>query len=317
MAAITVIGSINTDLVVRSSEIPAPGQTLMGHSFIVTGGGKGANQAVAAARLGGDVSLVAKIGADAFGKMSLDNFKKEKINIDHVYIDDLSPSGVAIIVVDDKGENIIVVAPGANAKLSARDIMLAEPVIENADIVLLQLEIPIDTIAEAIKLAKKHERMILLNPAPAASIPNQVLRSVDLITPNQSEALALTGIMVNDVITAQDACDRLHDKGITTVIITMGNKGAYLSSPGHKGLISGFNNVQVVDTVAAGDTFCGALAIAITEKRDLYSAVKFANAAAALSVTKQGAQASIPNRQEVDSMLASQSPTITGSTHDV
>ncbi len=304
MPAITVIGSINTDLVVRSSVIPAPGQTLMGHSFITTGGGKGANQAVASVRLGGEVSLVAKIGADAFGKMSLDNFKKEKINIDHVYIDDHAPSGVAIIVVDDKGENIIVVAPGANAELSCGDIRLAEPVIENADIILLQLEIPMDTIAEAITIANKHKRMILLNPAPAASIPDQVLRAVDIITPNQSEAKALTGIMVKDVITAQEASDRLHEKGIQTVIITMGDKGAYLSSPDHKDLVSGFNNVQVIDTVAAGDTFCGALAIAITEKKDLCSAVKFANAAAALSVTKQGAQTSIPNRQEVDSVLA-------------
>lgn len=303
MRNIAVIGSINTDMVIRSSQIPMSGQTLMGHSFMTTGGGKGANQAVAAVRLGGEVSLIAKIGTDTFGKMSLENFKKEGIHTEHVYTDKNAPSGVAFIVVDDKGENSIVVAPGANAGLNEKDIRNAEDVIAKADIILLQLEIPMTTVAEAISLAKKHNRMVMLNPAPAAPIPEEILRSVDIIVPNQSETKMLTGITVNDIAAAQQACDVLHSKGVSTVIITMGEQGAYHSSENFKGLVGGFNAGKTVDTVAAGDTFCGGLAIAVAEGKTLQQGVQFANAAAALSVTKAGAQASIPSRTEVESLL--------------
>ena len=303
MSRIVVIGSVNTDMVVRSSRIPSPGQTLMGHSFMTTGGGKGANQAVAAARLGGDVSLIARIGSDAFGKMAVENFKKEKISTENIYTDSDAPSGVAFIVVDDSGENVIVVAPGANAKLSEKDIQDAEEVIKTAGIILFQLEIPVLTVAEGIRLAKKHKRMVMLNPAPAASIPAEILHAVDIITPNQTEALTLTAIAVNDAVTAQQACDVLHGMGILTVVITMGEQGAYISSDSYKGLVAGFTAGAVVDTVAAGDTFCGGLAIAIAEGKTLQHAVQFANAAAALSVTKTGAQASIPVRAEVINLL--------------
>ncbi len=303
MSRIVVIGSINTDMVVRSSQIPLPGQTLMGHSFTTTGGGKGANQAVAAARLGADVSLIARIGNDAFGEMSVESFKKEKISTENIYTDSDAPSGVAFILVDDKGENIIVVAPGANAALNEKDIQDAEDVIKKAGIVLLQLEIPMLTVAEGIRLAKKHNRMVMLNPAPAAPIPEEILHLVDIITPNQTEALMLTGIAVNDALTAQQACDVLHGMGILTIIITMGEQGAYISSDNYKGLVPGFNAGTVVDTVAAGDTFCGGLAVAIVEGKSLQHAVQFANAAAALSVTKTGAQASIPVRAEVVNLL--------------
>lgn len=303
MSRIAVIGSINTDMVVRSTEIPKPGQTLMGHSFITTGGGKGANQAVAAARLGGEVSLIARIGADAFGEISLENFKKEKINTAHVYTDQNAPSGIAIIVVDDKGENVIVVAPGANTLLNEDDIQKAEDTIKNADIVLLQLEIPMNTVAEGVNLAKKYKRTVILNPAPASAIPEDILQQIDIITPNQTEALSLTGITITNVTSAQQACDILHDKGISTVIITMGEQGAYLSSGNDKQMVAGYNAGKAIDTVAAGDTFCGGLAIAIAEGKSLYEAIQFANAAAALSVTKAGAQASIPNREEVTNLL--------------
>jgi ribokinase len=303
MSRIAVIGSINTDMVVRSSEIPKPGQTLMGHSFITTGGGKGANQAVAAARLGGEVSLIAKIGADAFGEISLENFKKEKINTAYVYTDQHAPSGIAIIVVDDKGENIIVVAPGANALLNQDDINSAEEAIKNSDIVLFQLEVPMSTVAEGVRLAKKHNRLVMLNPAPASAIPGDILQHIDIITPNQTEVLALTGITVNDITSAQQACDILHNKGITTVIITMGEQGSYLSSGNDKKMVAGYNAGKAIDTVAAGDTFCGGLAIAIAEGKSLNEAIQFANAAAALSVTKAGAQASIPNRDDVTKLL--------------
>jgi ribokinase len=307
MSRIAVIGSINTDMVVRSTEIPKPGQTLMGHSFITTGGGKGANQAVAAARLGGEVSLIAKIGADAFGEISLESFKKEKINTSHIYTDQNAPSGIAIIVVDDKGENIIVVAPGANALLSEDDIQKAEEAIKNANIILFQLEIPINTVAAGVQLAKEHNRTVMLNPAPASAIPADILQHIDIITPNQTEALALTGITVNDIFTAQQACDTLHAKGISIVIITMGEKGAYLSSGNEKRMVGGYNAGKAIDTVAAGDTFCGGLAIGIAEGKSLYEAIQFANAAAALSVTKAGAQASIPFREQVTTLLKSTS----------
>ena len=303
MRKIVVIGSINTDMVVRSSQIPLPGQTVMGHSFMTTGGGKGANQAVAAARLGADVSLIARIGSDAFGELSIESLKKEKIATENIYTDSDAPSGVAFIVVDDRGENIIVVAPGANATLNEKDIQHAEDTIKTAGIVLFQLEIPMRTVAEGIRLAKKHNRMVMLNPAPATSIPEEILHSVEIITPNQTEALTLTGIAVNDAVTAQQACDILHGMGILTVIITMGEQGAYVSSNSYKGLVAGFNAGAVVDTVAAGDTFCGGLAIAIAEGKSLQHAVRFANAAAALSVTKAGAQASIPVRAEVMNLL--------------
>ena len=303
MNKIVVIGSINTDMVVRSSQLPFPGQTLMGHSFQTTGGGKGANQAVAAARLGAEVSLIARIGDDAFGKMSIENFKKENINIENIYTDRDAPSGVAFIVVDDKGENIIVVAPGANATLNEKDIQDAEDVIKKADVILFQLEIPMSTVAEGIRLAKKHNRMVMLNPAPAASIPKEILQSVDIITPNQTETLVLTGIAVNDAITAQHACNVLHGMGVLTVIVTMGEQGAYISSDNYHGLIPGFTAGVVIDTVAAGDTFCGGLAIALAEGKSLKDAVQFANAAAALSVTKIGAQASIPIRTEVINLM--------------
>jgi len=303
MSRIVVIGSINTDLVVRSARIPLPGQTLMGHSFTTTGGGKGANQAVAAARLGGDVSLIGRIGSDAFGELSIESLTKEKISTRNIYRDSTAASGVAFIVVDDSGENIIVVAPGANAALNEKDIQDAEDVIKTAGIILFQLEIPIRTVAEGIKLAKKHNRTVILNPAPAASIPEELLHLVDIITPNQTEALTLTGIAVNDAATAQQACNVLHGMRVSTVIITMGDQGAYISSDSYKGLVAGFNAGAVVDTVAAGDTFCGGLAIAIAEGKSLQQAVQFANAAAALSVTKAGAQTSIPARAEVINLL--------------
>src|SRR5579871_5960221 len=300
MKKIVVIGSINTDMVVRSSQIPSPGQTLMGHSFISTGGGKGANQAVAASRLGGNVTLIGKVGDDSFGKLSIKNFTDEKINTQFIYTDEKEPSGVAFIVVDDKGENIIVVAPGANATLNEKDIKNAEEQIKECDAILFQLEIPLATVEAGMKFAKQYSKTIILNPAPAAELSDTLLSHVDIIVPNQSEAHLLTNIVVSDVYTASKACDVLHSKGIETVIITMGEQGAYISSTQYKNLIPGFKAGKVVDTVAAGDTFCGALTIALAEGKKINEAVRFANAAAAISVTRQGAQTSTPYRNEVD-----------------
>ncbi len=300
---IVVIGSINTDMVVNSPKIPVPGQTLIGHSFITTGGGKGANQAMAAARLGGDVVLISKVGDDAFGKVSIANFEKENINTAFISVDKKEPSGVAFIVVDDKGENIIVVAPGANGKLSSDDILSAKEEIRQCSAVLFQLEIPLETVEASMKLAKQHGKTVVLNPAPATALSDELLSYVDIIVPNQSEAFLLTGIAVNNKETAAVAADALHRKKIGTVIITMGELGAYVSSSSYQDIVAGFKAGKVIDTVAAGDTFCGALTIALAEGKKIEEAVKFANAAAALSVTKQGAQASVPYRNEVDEFM--------------
>jgi ribokinase len=305
MKKIAVIGSINTDLVVRSATIPRAGQTLMGHSFMTTGGGKGANQAVAAARLGGRVTLVGKVGNDSFGQTAIENFRKEGMDVSHVYRDELTPSGIAVIVVDDLGENIIVVAPGANAGLSINDLLNAEPQIEEADIVLFQLEIPMATVAAGISIAKKYARTVILNPAPAATIPDEILQSVDVIVPNQTEAELLTGVSVIDMATAGTASEYLHAKGIPVVILTMGEQGAYLSSAIFKGMVPGFETGMVIDTVAAGDTFCGGLAIALAKGKPLKQAVEFANAAAGIAVTRAGAQSSIPFEMEVERLLQS------------
>jgi ribokinase len=306
MKKIVVIGSINTDMVVRSPQIPSPGQTLMGHSFISTGGGKGANQAVAAARLGGDVVLIGKVGNDDLGKTSIKNFEGEKINTAFIYADKKQPSGVAFIVIDEKGENIIVVAPGANAILNEDDLKNAAEEISKCDVVLFQLEIPLVTVEAGMKLAKHYKKTVILNPAPAAELPDEILSHVDIIIPNQSEAFILTNIVVSDLYTASKACDVLHNKGIETVIITMGESGAYVSCTQYKNLVPGFKAGKTVDTVAAGDTFCGALAIALAERKEMEEAVKFANAAAAISVTRNGAQDSAPYRNEVDEFLRKQ-----------
>jgi ribokinase len=303
MKNIVVIGSINTDMVLRTARIPKAGETLLGHSFISTGGGKGANQAVAAARLSGQVCLVGKIGDDNLGKTAIDNFRKEKLDTNHISVDQKLPSGVAFIVVDEKGENMIVVAPGANGGLTREEVQDAEAVIRQADIVLLQLEIPLETVLEGMILAKKHHRMVVLNPAPAARLSDEFFRCIDIIVPNQPEAQLLTGIQVNDNATAQSASMLLHEKGIPAVVITMGERGAYVSSKYFSGLVPGFNAGTVVDTVAAGDTFCAALAIGISEGNPIEKAVEFANAAAAISVTRHGAQDSGPYRREVDELL--------------
>jgi len=300
---IAVVGSINTDMVVGTQHIPAPGQTLMGHSFIITGGGKGANQAVAAARLGGHVSFIGRVGNDTFGETSVKLLSAENINTDCIGVDEKEPSGVALIVVDSKGENIIVVAPGSNAALQPQHVLQAALQIEDSSIVLFQLEIPLTTVEAGMKLVKQLGKTVLLNPAPAAALSVEMLGYVDILVPNQSETFSLTGIEVNNETDAAAACELLHQKGIKTIIITMGAAGAYISSAHYKGMIKGFTADKVVDTVAAGDTFCGALAVELAAGKMIDEAVRFANAAACLSVTKKGAQASIPDRKEVIEFL--------------
>lgn len=295
---ILVIGSSNTDMVVQSGHLPAPGETILGGSFLMNPGGKGANQAVAASRLGGNVTFVTRTGDDVFGKQTIQNLQQEGIHTDFVSIDPELPSGVALITVDAQGENCIVVAPGSNMALHPDDL---DPVIDRmnmAEIILLQLEIPLETVRYAIEMANRYEVKVILNPAPAQKLPDQMLKDLYLITPNESEAEILTGIRVTDTASAEKAARILRDKGIEQVIITMGAAGAYVLSGKHSELIPA-PKVNAVDTTAAGDTFNGALAVALSEGFLILEATRFANRAAAIAVTRPGAQASTPYRHEL------------------
>ena len=296
--SIIVIGSSNTDMVIKSSHLPAPGETILGGFFFMNAGGKGANQAVAAARLGGNVSFIAKVGKDIFGKQAIQLFKKEGIDTSSVLKDRNLPSGVALIMVDNKAENCIVVASGANAALSSRNLKKFKEKIESASIVLMQLETPVETVAYAASVAFVKNIKVVLNPAPACALPDALLSHVSIITPNEKEAEMLTGIKVNDISSAEQAAHALHNKGIDTVIITMGAKGALLFHEDKFSVIES-PKVEAVDTTAAGDVFNGALAVAIAEGKEMTEAVKFACSAASISVTRLGAQASAPYRKEL------------------
>lgn len=294
---IIVIGSSNTDMVVKSKKLPLPGETILGGTFLMNAGGKGANQAVAAARLGGNVTLVAKVGNDVFGKQSVEGFKKEKINADFVFIDEGTPSGTALIMVNEEGENCIVVAPGANAQLLPADIEQVKD-ISDAAIILMQLEIPMITIEAVAKNAKANHQKIIINPAPAQKLSNELLNDLFLITPNETEATLLTGIKVEDEITASQAAEVFLSKGVQNVIITLGKQGAYFKNKELK-FKTDAPIVKAIDTTAAGDTFSGALAVAVTEKMSWPQAVQFAVQAASIAVTRMGAQASVPYRKEM------------------
>jgi ribokinase len=307
MHKIVVVGSINTDMVVRTDHIPAPGETLLGNSFFITGGGKGANQAVAVAKMKAHACMIGKVGNDVFGQQAILNLQHENVDTSYVYTDNTQPSGVALIAVADNGENSIIVAAGANSSLNRDDILKAEGIIADAECIVLQLEIPLDTVIVAIELAKKHRKKVVLNPAPAAILPAEILRQTDIIIPNQTEAALMTGTPVTDPGEAATAASWFHQQGIHTVLITLGEKGCYVSDPSFRGMIEGYAAGTVVDTVAAGDTFCGAVTVALAEGMPLAKAVRFANIAAGLSVTKNGAQTSIPSRDETDAIFTTTS----------
>lgn len=298
MKRIIVLGSTNTDMVVKAARIPVPGETILGGRFLMNPGGKGANQAVAAARLGGDVTFVAKVGDDLFGREAKALFAKEGIRTDYVLTDRTEPSGVALIMVDDAGENCISVASGANGTLVPGDLAAARAEIENAGVLLMQLETPVETVLSAAQWAASKGVPVILNPAPARALPAELLRCVSVLTPNESEAELLTGVMVTDVSSAQAAAVALHAQGVARVVVTLGAKGAFVYEDGRGELVPACQ-VQAVDTTAAGDVFNGALAVALIEGQSLASAARFAARAAAISVTRLGAQASAPYRKEV------------------
>ena len=298
MKRVVVIGSTNTDMVVKAARIPAPGETILGGSFLMNPGGKGANQAVAAARLGGDVTFVAKVGDDLFGREARALFAKEGIGTEHVLTDVREPSGVALIMVDAKGENCIAVASGANGALRPADLEAARSEIEQAGVVLMQLETPVATVLCAARWAAAKGVPVVLNPAPACALPDELLTCLDMITPNESEAELLTGVKVADAASAARAAEALCAMGVKRVVITLGAKGAFVYAAG-EGVVVPAVKVDAVDTTAAGDVFNGALAVALTEGQPLAEAVRFASKAAAISVTRMGAQASAPYRNEV------------------
>jgi ribokinase len=299
---IVVVGSANTDMVARVDKLPHPGETVLASAFETVAGGKGANQAVAAARLGADVTFICRVGADSFGDAAIDGFKSDGIDVSYIVRDTDVPTGVALIGVSSTGQNSIIVAPGANGRLSVDDIDAAADAIRAADVVVAQLEVPLAAVGRAFQLAREAGAVTILNPAPALSFPCSLMSLTSVLTPNETEAATLCGVDDEDLDPVR-AGATLRALGVETVIITLGAAGALLSTVEAADTIAGTLVEQVVDTTAAGDSFTGALAVAIAEGRPLNDAVRFANAAASISVARAGAQPSMPRRREVDNRL--------------
>jgi len=295
---IVVVGSTNMDMVVKTTHIPVPGETVLGGTFLMNPGGKGANQAVAAARLGGDVAFIAKIGNDIFGRQSAQLFDEEEINGEGILSDTDYPSGIALITVDEAGENSIVVAPGANAQLRPDDVVNRLKTYPKKTILLLQLEIPLDTVVSTVRCAHERGIFVMVNPAPVNPRITDFFSFIDLLTPNMKEAEMLSGIAIHDVETAKTAALMLQEKGLRQVIVTLGKLGAVIVDEEGVEHVS-TPVVKTIDTTAAGDVFNGALAVYLSENRPLREAVRFACRAAAIAVTRLGAQSSIPYRNEV------------------
>ena len=295
---ILVVGSSNTDMVIKTSRFPDPGETIIGGDFFMNQGGKGANQAVTVARLEGNVDFICKTGNDLFREQSVALFKNEGINTEWILSDDEKPSGIALIMIDGNGENSIVVASGANGSLSPEDIEKIADVVSRSDYILMQLEIPIDTVEYVVNLASSKGKKVILNPAPAADLPPDLYKKLYLITPNRIEAELLSGIEIRDRDSAMEAARNLMNKGVEHVIITMGEEGALCYDDGFEWIPAG--KADPVDTTGAGDVFNGALTVALSEGRALNDAVRFANRAAAISITRYGAIPSIPYRKELN-----------------
>ena len=301
---VVVVGSFMMDLVIKAERRPQKGETLIGQQFGMFGGGKGNNQAIAAARLGGDVTMVGRLGMDSFGDKLMDALVEEGVEIRFIVRDAEVGTGVGSPVIDADGDNSIIIVPRANMRLSAADVDRAASAISDSDVLLLQLEVPIAASQRAAEIAKSSGTKVILNPAPAQDLPDSFLAQVDILTPNQVEAELLSGVEVSDSEGAERAARILLDRGVSAAILTLGEGGALLFKDGLTTSIPAYR-VNVVDTTAAGDAFCGALATALARGEALEDAVVFANAAGALAVTVLGAAPSMPTAQQITEFLAS------------
>lgn len=302
---LVVLGSINADHILNLESFPQPGETVTGSQYQVAFGGKGANQAVAAGRSGADIAFIACTGDDDTGERVRNQLQTDNIDIAPVSVVAGESTGVALIFVNQEGENVIGIHAGANAALSLARIEAQRDLIAGADALLMQLESPVESVLAAARIAHENHTIVALNPAPARLLSDDLLALVDIITPNETEAEKLTGIRVENDSDAARAAQALHAKGIETVIITLGSRGVWASVKGEGRRVAGFK-VKAVDTIAAGDTFNGALMTALLEKRALDEAIRFAHAAAAIAVTRKGAQPSVPWRKEIDEFLRQQ-----------
>ncbi len=305
-AMVAVVGSINMDLVVKTAVLPGPGQTVRGRGFSSMPGGKGANQAVAAARLGAEVQMIGKVGSDDFGEHLLMCLNKNQVDTSGVVVAEGVSSGLAIVMVDGRGENSICIVAGANGQMHADDVLAQEQIISGADVLLLQLELPVPTVLAAIRLARKHGVKTILDPAPAAADTPPELLKVDIITPNHIEAGMMVGEPIKDVRSAKTVASALVAYGPEAVVVTIGEKGAVLVDKSDRIRHFPAPKIRIVDTTAAGDAFTGALAVAIGRDEKLSDAIRYANVAGALACVKFGAQPAMPTRQEVEELLARQ-----------
>ncbi|UGS42829.1 ribokinase [Pseudocitrobacter corydidari] len=302
---LVVLGSINADHILNLESFPTPGETVTGNQYQVAFGGKGANQAVAAGRSGADIAFIACTGDDDTGERVRHQLANDRIDVAPVSVIPEESTGVALIFVNGEGENVIGIHAGANAALSPALVEAQKTRIAQADALLMQLESPLESVLLAAKIAHQHQTQVILNPAPARELSDELLALVDIITPNETEAEKLTGIRVENDDDAAKAALALHAKGIDTVIITLGSRGVWASVKGEGQRVAGFK-VQAIDTIAAGDTFNGALITALLEEKPLNEAIRFAHAAAAIAVTRKGAQPSVPWREEIDEFLNQQ-----------
>jgi ribokinase len=305
--ALVVVGSANMDMVVSTGRFPDPGETILGEAFRMFPGGKGANQAVSAAKLGGRVSFIGKMGNDLFRDRLFESMGRDGVCLDYVLSDPDVSTGIAVIMVDSNGMNEIVVVSGSNMRLSPDDIEKMHHIIAAAGVVLMQLEIPVETVLKTTEIAKENGAVVILNPAPARELPESLLRKIDILTPNENEAEYLSGIPVDSCESARAAATALLARGVGSVIVTMGDKGCVLVSERVSEIFPA-PKVQAVDSTAAGDAFNGALALSLGMGKTISEAIRFATTVAAISVTRMGAQSSMPTLEDVHSFLAVDTP---------
>ncbi len=302
MGEIVVVGSLNADLVIRTPHFPRPGETIQGDDLATIAGGKGANQAVAAARLGAHVTMIGCVGADSFGSTLIENLKKNNVDARHVRRDGSAATGTAIIMVDGNGENSIVLSPGANARISPHDVEPAA--LSGAKLLLLQLEIPLETVLHTALIARNKKVRVILNPAPARDLPDELLQLADYLVPNQTELARLSGRKVKDQGSLETAARTMLARGVKNLVVTLGEKGALIANRSKLKYVESYK-VRPVDTTGAGDAFIGGMAVALLQRKSLQDAVQYACACGALATTRFGAQPSLPTAQEVKDFLRS------------